>query len=74
MTHDLHGAGPQGVMTDYELKFTAQGVKINRLEAARTGETKDTAAGEPPRLKNASLTDARGYAESRRANAGEGET
>ncbi len=74
VTHDLHGAGPQGVMTDYELKFTAQGVKINRLEAARTGETKDTAAGEPPRLKNASLTDARGYAESRRANAGEGET
>ncbi len=71
VTHNLHGDGPQGVMTDYELKFYSQGVKINRLEAAKTGETRDLSAGEPPRLRNASLTDARGYAESKRDN-GEG--
>ena len=35
VTNDLHGAGPQGVMTDYEAKFHAEGVKINRLEAVR---------------------------------------
>ena len=68
MTHDLHGAGPRGVMTDYELKFYEQGIKINRLEATKTAATKDRAAGELPRLRNASLTDARGYAESKLAN------
>ena len=60
-------------MTDYELKFYQQGVKINRLEAVKTGATRDTSAGEPPRLRNASLTDARGYAESRRDNGEETE-
>lgn len=68
VTHDLHGSGPQGVMTDYELKFYEQGVKINRLEASRTEKTADLRAGEPPRLRNASLTDARGYAQSQRDN------
>ena len=68
LTHDLHANGPVGVMTDYEAKFTEQGLKINRLVATRTAATKTTAAGAVPRLRNASLTDARGYEESREAN------
>ena len=39
LTHDLHQNGPVGVMTDYEAKFVAQGMKINRLVATRTAET-----------------------------------
>lgn len=65
LTNDLHAAGPQGFMTDYELKFYSEGVKINRLEAVKTEAAKGTGAGELPRLRNASLTDARGYALSR---------
>ena len=68
VTHDLHQNGPQGVMTDYELKFYELGVKINRLEATREPATKGPDAGEVPRLRNASLTDAKGYKESKRAN------
>ena len=56
------------VMTDYEAKFYEQGMKINRLVATKTAETKTTAAGAVPRLRNASLTDARGYEESQEAN------
>ena len=70
-THDLHENGPVGVMTDYEAKFYAQGMKINRLVATRTADTKNTAAGPVSRIRNASLTDARGYAESVDANEGE---
>ena len=55
-------------MTDYEAKFFEQGVKINRLVARRTDDTKTTAAGPVPRLRNASLTDARGYEESQEAH------
>ena len=33
ITRDLHRDGPVGVMTDYELKFVAQGVSINRCVA-----------------------------------------
>ncbi len=33
LTNDLHRDGPVGVMTDYEAKFHAQGVPINRLTA-----------------------------------------
>ncbi len=33
LTRDLHGAGSVGVMTDYEAKFHAEGVKINRVVA-----------------------------------------
>ena len=55
-------------MTDYEAKFYEQGMKINRLVATKTGTTKGTAAGPVPRLRNASLTDARGYEESREAH------
>ena len=68
VTHDLHENGPVGVMTDYEVKFYEQGMKINRLVATKTASTKGTAAGTVPRLRNASLTDARGYEESREAN------
>ena len=68
VTHDLHENGPIGVMTDYEAKFYEQGMKINRLVATKTAATKGGAAGEVPRLRNASLTDARGYEESLEAN------
>ena len=64
VTHDLHADGPVGIMTDYEAKFFEQGVRINRLVARRTKDTKTTAAGPVPRLRNASLADARGYPES----------
>ncbi len=60
LTNDLHGEGECGVMTDYEAKFHAQGVKINRLVAEKTENTKDGASGEPARLRNAALSDARG--------------
>ena len=68
VTRDLHRNGPSGVMTDYEMKFYDQGVKINRLEATKMASTKDGSSGELQRLRNASLTDARGYAESVRDN------
>ena len=64
VTHDLHAGGPVGVMTDYEAKFVAEGMKINRLVAAKAAGTRGTAAGPLPRLRGASLVDARGYAQS----------
>ena len=64
VTHDLHAAGPVGIMTDYETRFHEQGQPINRLVATRTADTKTTAAGPVPRLRNASLSDARGAEES----------
>ena len=74
VTHDLHAADTVGVMTDYEAKFCAEGMKINRLVAAKTPDTRDSSAGAVPRLRNASLNDSRGYEESRAANsAGEDE-
>ena len=63
VTNDLHAGGVRGVMTDYESKFHAQGVKINRLVATKTAETKTTAAGTPERLRNAALADAKGKQE-----------
>lgn len=71
MTHDLHANGPVGVMTDYEAKFYAEGLKINRVVARKVEKTLGTAAGAVPRLRNASLNDARGAEESRMANSGE---
>ena len=70
-TDDLHANGPVGVMTDYEAKFFAEGVKIHRLVAVRSAETKTTAAGPVPRLRDAALPDARGYERSVRARAGD---
>lgn len=64
LTHDLHARGICGVMTDYEAKFVAQGVKICRLVAKKTAATLGSAAGAVPRLHGASLSDARGYEES----------
>ncbi len=67
-THDLHANGPVGVMTDYEAKFYAEGLKINRLVATKTAETLDVKAGPVPRMHDAALTDAKGYADSRAAH------
>ncbi|MCM1149089.1 MAG: tRNA (guanosine(46)-N7)-methyltransferase TrmB [Butyricicoccus sp.] len=64
VTNDLHANGICGVMTDYEAKFHAQGVKINRLVAVKGAETRTTEAGSAPRLRNASLADAKGRADS----------
>ena len=69
VTHDLHAGGVTGILTGYEAKFIEQGLKINRLVAVRTAATNTTAAGEAPRLRNASLCDARGFEESKRTNA-----
>lgn len=60
ITNDLHANGEGGVMTDYECRFREMGVKINRLVAVKTAETKNGASGEVPRLRNAALADARG--------------
>ena len=68
LTHDLHKDGAVGVMTDYEAKFYAEGLKINRVVARKTAATLSTAAGTVPRLRNASLNDALGAEESREAN------
>ena len=73
LTHDLHAAGPVGVMTDYEAKFYAEGMKINRLVAVRRENTLDLSAGPVARLRNASLSDARGAEESIRDNADAGD-
>lgn len=64
VTNDLHEHGIQGIMTDYEAKFHEEGIKINRLVATKTFNTKTTADGEVERLRNASLSDARGRQES----------
>ena len=63
VTNDLHANGVSGVMTDYEAKFHAQGVSINRLVAVKTEQTKTTASGQVSRLRDAALSDARGKAE-----------
>ena len=69
VTHDLHHDGLVGILTGYEAKFVEQGMKINRLVAVREEGTKTLADGELPRLRNASLCDARGYEESLETNA-----
>ena len=68
-THDLHANGLVGILTGYEAKFVAQGLKINRLAAVKAAGTKTLESGEVPRLRNASLCDARGYDESVETNA-----
>lgn len=69
LSFDLHEHGSVGVMTDYEAKFYAEGLKINRVVARKASETKTTAAGAVPRIHNAALSDARGFEESRATNA-----
>ncbi len=64
-SYDLHGKGVQGILTDYERRFLQEGVAIKALTAVRTGETLNSRAGEPPRLRNAALADARGAQEER---------
>lgn len=63
VTNDLHANGPVGVMTDYEAKFHAEGMPINRLVATKVEATKDTSAGSAGRLRNAFLSDAKGHQE-----------
>lgn len=67
VTNDLHADGGDFFMTDYEAKFTAEGLKINRLVATKTAATLDTSAPALPRMRGAALTDAKGYEESMRA-------
>ena len=69
VTHDLHANGLVGILTGYEAKFVSQGMKINRLVSVKNKKTKTLADGEVPRLRNASLCDARGYEESLETNA-----
>lgn len=66
VTNDLHGQGWTGFMTDYEAKFSAQGIKINRLVATKTTDTLDMSAPPLERMRFAALRDARGYEESER--------
>ena len=63
ITNDLHANGVCGVMTDYEAKFHAGGIPINRLVAVKCDATKDFRAGEVERLRNSALSDARGVKE-----------
>ena len=48
VTDDLHANGPQGVMTDYEAKFHAEGIPIHRCVAVKEPwqETEQTAAAD----------------------------
>ncbi|MBQ9664070.1 MAG: tRNA (guanosine(46)-N7)-methyltransferase TrmB [Oscillospiraceae bacterium] len=59
LTRDLHAGGVTGILTDYERRFLGEGVPIKRLVAVRGENTLDHRAGEPPRLRNAALADAR---------------
>ncbi len=63
VTNDLHANGPVGVMTDYEAKFHAEGMPINRLVATKVEGTKDSSLGSAGRLRNAYLSDAKGHQE-----------
>jgi tRNA (guanine-N7-)-methyltransferase len=67
VTNDLHQEYSDFFMTDYEAKFAAQGLKINRLVATKTEATLDNSAPPVARMRGAALTDAKGYDESMRA-------
>lgn len=60
VTADLHAEGIRGILTDYEKRFLEQGVAIKSLTAVKRDSTRNGSAGEPPRLRNAALSDARG--------------
>jgi len=55
VTNNLHENGPCGVMTDYEAKFYAEGITINRLVATKVEKTKSTKDGDAPRMYNAGI-------------------
>lgn len=57
---DLHAEGQVGILTDYEMKFMQEDVPIKQLIAERGANTLDHRAGEPPRLRDAALADAKG--------------
>ena len=59
ITRDRHADGQKGILTDYEIRFLQEQVPIKYLCAVKTAGTKDLAAGEPPRLRDAALSDAR---------------
>ena len=59
LTRDLHAQGIQGILTDYERRFLEAGISIKMLIAERRNTTLDGRAGEPPRLRDAALSDAR---------------
>ena len=63
LTRNLHAQGVQGILTDYERRFMEEGVPIKMLVAVRGEKTLDGRAGEPPRLRDAALADARGNRE-----------
>ena len=63
LTRDLHAEGVQGILTDYERRFMEEGVPIKMLVAVRGEKTLNGRAGEPPRLRDAALADARGNRE-----------
>lgn len=56
LTNDAHNE----IQTDYEAKFSEEGIKINMLTAVKVAGTKSTADGDVPRLRNSALSDARG--------------
>lgn len=62
---DLHAEGVSGILTDYERRFLEQGVPIKSLTAVKRDTTLDGSAGEPPRLRNAALSDARANGKNR---------
>lgn len=47
VTDDLHGNGPQGVMTDYEAKFHAEGIPIHRCVATKVEWTPPVEEAQP---------------------------
>lgn len=55
---DLHGAGPQGVMTDYEAKFYAEGLPINRCVGTKVPWEAPKDEAEAPTAKSDSTPDA----------------
>lgn len=59
MTKDLHAEGIRGILTDYEKRFMEEGIPIKMLIAAKGAHTLNGSAGEPERLRNAALSDAK---------------
>ena len=58
ITRNLHERGPVGAMTDYEMKFHAQGVSINRCVATFIGERTKRRRMRAPNRQKRSMNDA----------------